>query len=187
MHAPILLTSVAVLAATLTAGASDTPSVSVRENSSGAYVVTARFHTSEAPDVARAVLTDYANIPRFMPDVRESEVVERQDGVVRVRQEAVSEYMFFSKRVHLALDVEEGTHTIRFRDRSNRSFDVYEGAWTLVPREDGTELSYELRAKPAFSVPAFVIRKLLNRDARTMLERLRAEIEARGEGSLAAR
>jgi hypothetical protein len=36
-------------------------------------------------------------------------------------------------------------------------------------------------------VPAFVIRKLLNRDARTMLERLRAEIAARGEGALAAR
>jgi hypothetical protein len=58
---------------------------------------------------------------------------------------------------------------------------------TLVPGEDGTELCYQLTAKPAFSVPAFVIRKLLNRDARTMLERLRAEIAARGEGALAAR
>jgi hypothetical protein len=182
-----LLTAVAVFCATLVVGASDGTVISVQKNSAGAYVVTARFRIDETSAAARAVLTDYANIPRFMPDVRASEVVERQDGLVRVNQEAVSEYLFFSKRVHLALDVEEGPQTIRFRDRCNRSFHVYEGAWTLTPREDGTELTYELVARPAFSVPAFIIRKLLNRDARVMLERLQAEIAARGTGGVALR
>jgi ribosome-associated toxin RatA of RatAB toxin-antitoxin module len=187
MRADILLTSVALLAATLAGRAAETPVISVQQHASGAYVVTARVRTGETADVARAVLTDYANIPRFMPGVRASEVVERQDGLVRVRQEAVSEYMFFSKRIHLALDIEETSHVIRFRDRSNISFHVYEGAWTLTPQEDGTELAYELVAKPAFSVPGFVIRKLLNRDARAMLERLQAEIAARGQNVLTAR
>jgi ribosome-associated toxin RatA of RatAB toxin-antitoxin module len=179
MNAHLLLTGVAVVWATL-AAAADAPVICVQENRTGAYVVTARFHSGETPDVVRAVLTDYANIPRFMPDVRASEVVERQDGVVRVDQEAVSEYMFFSKRVHLKLEIEEGAQTIRFRDTCNKSFDMYEGAWTLTPREDGTEIAYELTAKPAFSVPGFVLRKLLNRDARAMIERLQAEIATRG-------
>jgi ribosome-associated toxin RatA of RatAB toxin-antitoxin module len=187
VRAHLLLTAAAVLGAALTAAAADGTLVSVQENAAGAYVVTARFRTGEAPEIARAVLTDYVNIPRFMPDIRASEVVERQDGLVRVNQEAVSEYMFFSKRVHLSLDVEEGLQTIRFRDRCNRSFHVYEGAWTLTPRENGTELTYELVAKPAFSVPGFIIRKLLNRDARVMLERLQAEMAARGAGTTTAR
>ena len=187
MRAHLLLTSVAVLAATLVIRAADAPVVRVQEDSSGAFVVTARFQVAEAPDTARAVLTDYANIPRFMPDVRASEVIDRQDGLVRVSQEAVSEYLFFSKRVHLTLDVEEGAQTIRFRDRCNKSFHVYEGAWTLTPHEAGTELAYELTAKPAFSVPGFVIRKLLNRDARVMIERLQTEIAVRGGRLLADR
>jgi ribosome-associated toxin RatA of RatAB toxin-antitoxin module len=187
MKAHVLLTGVAVIAATLVTAAADAPLVSVRENATGAYVITARFRIDETADIARAVLTDYANIPRFMPDVLASEVVERENGIVRVTQEAVSEYMFFSKRVHLALDIEEGTRTIRFRDRCNKSFHVYEGAWTLTPQADGTELAYELTAKPAFSVPGFVIRKLFNRDARAMVERLRSEIAARGESAAMAR
>jgi hypothetical protein len=87
--------------------------------------------------------------------------------------------MLFSTRVHLLLDVEEADGVIRFRDRCGRSFVQYEGTWTLVPAGDGTALSYELAAAPAFSVPGFVLRNLLNRDARTMIDRLRNEIRAR--------
>ena len=187
MRAQVLLASVAIIMTTLAAATADTADVTVEEHASGAYVVIARFRTGEAADVAHAVLTDYANIPRFMPDVRASEVVERQEGIVRLRQEAISEYMFFSKRIHLALDIEETPQVIRFRDRSNKSFHVYEGAWTLTPQDNGTELTYELVAKPAFAVPGFVIRKLLNRDAREMLKRLQAEIAARGQRNCAAR
>ena len=187
MNAHLFLTCVVVIATTLVTGAAEAPVIAVHQNAAGAYVVTARFHVAEAADVAREVLIDYANIPRFMPHVVASEVVERGEGIVRVTQQAVSEYMFFSKRVHLVLDVEEGPRTIRFRDRCNRSFEVYDGAWTLAPQEAGTELVYQLTARPAFNVPGFVMRKLLNRDARAMIEQLRAEIAARGESAAIAR
>lgn len=180
MNPHLFLTCVVVIATTLVAGAAEAPAIAVHQNAAGAYVVTARFHIGQPVDVARDVLTDYDNIPRFMFDVVASKVVERGDGVVWVNQEAVSEYMFFAKRVHLVLEIEEGAHTIRFRDRCNKSFHVYEGMWTLTPREGGTELTYELIAKPAFSVPNFVIRKLLKRDAQALIEQLRAEITARG-------
>ena len=44
------------------------PSVTVREER-GVYLVSARFHVSEPPAIALAVLTDDENIPRFLPDV----------------------------------------------------------------------------------------------------------------------
>ncbi len=180
MMARFLVTSVAILGATLVAGAAtqEDPLVSVRENS-GTYVVAARFSVSAPASVVREVLTDYANIPRFMPGVRTSEVLEREDGYARVEQEAISKFMMFSKRVHLVLDVDEGAHVIRFRDRCKRSFVQYEGAWTITALPGGTDITYELNAQPAFGVPEVVLRKLLNRDARVMVERLRDEIAAR--------
>ena len=179
MTARVFVTGAALLMTALAnAAAPGAPVISVHE-ADGEYHVAARFTVQESAGVARDVLTDYANIPRFMPDVQTSIVVERQDQRVRVEQEAVSKYMLFSKRVHLMLDIEEGADVIRFRDRSNRSFARYEGSWTIAPRTGHTELAYALAARPAFSVPGFVLRKLLNRDAGLMIDRLRAEIGAR--------
>jgi ribosome-associated toxin RatA of RatAB toxin-antitoxin module len=144
-----------------------------------AHVVTARFSVSASPAAVRNVLTDYANIPRFMPDVRTSRVLERRDGHARVEQELVSTYLFFSKRIHLVLDIEEGTDSIHFRDCSNTSFVQYEGAWHVNANGEQTEIGYELTAQPDFRVPGFVLRGLLNRDASVMIDRLRAEIHAR--------
>jgi hypothetical protein len=179
MRARVLVTAITILSAALAAAAADEAVVSVRQTGDGAYTVAARFSVAEPADVVRAVLTDYANIPRFMPDVRASDVVEREDGYARVEQEAVSKFLLFSKRVHLVLDVEESANVIRFRDRCKKSFRAYEGAWTIVERDGQTEIAYELSAVPAFAVPEFVLRKLLNRDARVMIERLRTEIASR--------
>jgi hypothetical protein len=103
------ITAVALVAASLTPAAAAMPPqvTSVRERD-GVYTVTARFEVPESAAVVHDVLTDYANIPRFMPDVRTSRIVERAAGYARVEQEAVSKFMLFSKRVHLVLDVEEG-------------------------------------------------------------------------------
>ena len=176
----LLWTGIAMLAATLGAAAAtgSEPLVSIRERD-GAYVIAASFTVPEAAAVVRDVLTDYPNIPRFMPGVQASRVLARADGRVRVEQEAVSRYMMFSKRVHLVLDVEEEVDAIHFRDRCNKSFVLYEGVWTIASTGTSTELTYELTAKPAFEVPGFVLRKLLDREARAMIDGLRGEIGAR--------
>lgn len=177
-----LMTSVALVAASLTAGTASIaqPVTSVRERD-GVYTVAARFDVPESAAVVHDVLTDYPHIPRFMPDVRTSRVVERAPGYARVEQEAVSRFMMFSRRVHLVLDVEESPGVIRFRDRCKRSFVQYEGAWTIENSGGHTEVRYELTARPAFRVPDFVLRKLLERDAAAMIERLRGEIGVRAE------
>ena len=188
MNTRLLVTSAAIFAATLVAGAAtqDDPVVSVRETG-GTYSVEARFSVPEPASIVRNVLTDYANIPRFMPHVRTSEVLEREDGYALVEQEAISQFMLFSKRVHLVLDVDESAGVIRFRDRCKKSFVRYEGVWTIREQSGTTDITYELDAQPAFSVPEFVLRKLLNRDARVMIGRLRTEIRSRAtSGSSAA-
>lgn len=152
--------------------------VSVRE-SDGLYRVSAEFQVPQPAGLAIEVLTDYEQIPRFMPDVRRSVVRARFPGGVVVEQEAVARVLLFSKRVHLLLRVQVDTDSVTFHDASGRSFSSYRGQWRLTPATDHTVISYELNARPSFDVPEFLVSRLLKRDASRMIDRLRAEITAR--------
>lgn len=152
--------------------------LTVREEK-GVYRVVAHFLVDQPPSVALTVLTDYEQIPRFMPDVRTSIVRERGTGWAVVEQEAVSAFMMFSKRVHLVLDIEEQTDALIFRDRCARSFVRYEGAWRLSHHDGQTAITYELTAEPSFEVPEWMLKRLMRRDAGQMIERLQREIAAR--------
>jgi ribosome-associated toxin RatA of RatAB toxin-antitoxin module len=150
--------------------------VTVREQD-GIYHVAAMFNVEETPQRAFTVLTGYEQIPRYMPDVRRSRVIERGEGRAVVEQEAEARVLMFSKRIHLVLDVSEGPETIRFRDRCGKSFAHYEGAWTLTAAgANRVTVRYELAAKPAFDVPEFLLKRLLRRDAQEMIRRLREEM-----------
>ena len=177
----VLVTSALVLALTgAMEGTGPAPSVTVREER-GVYTVSARFHVAAPPAVVLAVLTDYENIPRFLPDVTSSVVRERSESRAVVEQEAVSRMMMFSKKVHLVLEIVEEGSAIRFRDRCGRSFETYEGAWRVTARDGGSDISYELTAAPGFEVPEFILKRLLKRDSTRTIERLAAEISARGK------
>ncbi|MBY0493409.1 MAG: SRPBCC family protein [Cyanobacteria bacterium] len=149
----------------------------------GVYRVTASFTVGAAVKTVATVLTDYERIPRFMPDVKTSQVLSRTQAGVVIEQEATAKFMMFSKKVHLLLDVSENGGTIRFRDRCGKSFAIYEGAWRLTGTRGSTTVTYELSAQPKFEVPAFVLRRLLRRDAVLMIDRLIAEIADRADGS----
>ena len=162
------------------AGAADPtgPQVSVREDR-GTYAVTARFEIPQTAAAALAVLSDYEQIPKFMPEVLSSVVVGQSGDRTLVQQEAVSRFMMFSKKVHLLLEVTREPGAIRFVDRCGKSFVSYQGAWRAATEEGRTIVSYELSAKPGFDVPEFILKRLLKRDSAQMIERLRREIGAR--------
>lgn len=156
----------------------EVPDISVHEED-GVYRVEARFAVPQPGSLAFAVLTDYEQIPRFMPDVRTSTVLERGNDRVVVEQEAIARFTMFSRRVHLVLEVQEEATALRFRDRCGKSFTRYEGSWQITEQDGGAAIVYQLNAKPSFYVPKVLLTRLLKRDARLMIERLQAEIAAR--------
>jgi ribosome-associated toxin RatA of RatAB toxin-antitoxin module len=182
MLSPIVLVFVVGLGASAPAGAQADPAVAVNE-AAGVYNVSATFTVPHDAAYVVAALTDYAGIPRFMPEVRTSQVVERNDDRVVVEQEAVARFLMFSKKVHLVLEVQQQENTIRFRDRCGKSFSRYEGTWTVVERDGRSRVTYQLQAKPSFDVPEFLLKRLLKRDADQMIERLKVEIAARARSS----
>ncbi|HXH07611.1 MAG TPA: SRPBCC family protein [Vicinamibacterales bacterium] len=157
----------------------DDPIVRVSDLEPGAYRVVAEFAVAHPAAAVWTVLTDYERIPRFMPEVRTSRVVLRTGTAVIVDQEAVARFFLFSKTLSLRLEIREEADAIIFRDLAGRSFARYEGRWQLSDAGDRTDVRYELVAEPAFDVPAFVLRRALRRDAREMVERLRAEVGRR--------
>jgi ribosome-associated toxin RatA of RatAB toxin-antitoxin module len=152
--------------------------VTVREER-GVYFVEARFQVPQKSEVVQAVLTDYDHIPRFMPGVKRSAVLERTPGRALVEQEAVSRLMMFSKRVHIVLEIAEGPEVLTFRDRCTQSFSRYEGSWAWSDRDSATLITYQLVAKPSFDVPEFLLKRLLKRDAAETIEALRKEMAKR--------
>jgi len=152
--------------------------VAVHE-SGGTYHVAATFSVSQPAAKAMAVLAGYDEIPRFMPDVRSSTVLERGDNYTVVEQDAVAKFLMFSRRIHLVLEVHETPGTLRFRDRCGDSFSTYEGRWTVTEVDGRAHIAYELAARPVFEVPEFVLRRLLKRDSTRMIALLEAEIAVR--------
>ena len=122
------------------------PGLTVREEK-GVYTVVAHFLVDQPLSVALSVLTDYEQIPRFMPDVRTSIIRERGTGWAVVEQEAVSAFMMFSKRVHLVLEVVEQPDALVFHDRCARSFVQYEGAWHLSRHDGQTAITYRAHCR----------------------------------------
>jgi hypothetical protein len=180
----LLATAAMCLAVALpvTAAPQRDPAVDMSED--GVFTVSATFTIPQTAFFASLTLTDYSRIPRFMPEVRVSNVLERTDGRAIVEQEAVARFMMFSKRIHLVLEIEEELGVIRFRDRCGKSFARYEGRWLLEEKHGYTQLTYELTAQPSFEVPQFLLKRLLKRDATRMIENLKAEISARARQSL---
>jgi hypothetical protein len=176
----LIVATIGALAPVVARGPYAAPDITVTEQE-GVYRVRARFEVPQSPGIAIALLKDYERIPKLVPDMRFSIVRERHAERVVVEQEAVAKMMMFSKRVHLLLDIEEESDALRFTDRCGRSFAHYSGQWRVTPIDRGTAVLYELTAKPAFSVPGFVLSRLLKRDALQLIERLRTEL-AEGPG-----
>ena len=139
------------------------------------------FQRAAAGAVARAVLTDYEHIPRFMPDVRAAGARAHGHRRLVVEQEAIGAVLILLEaRSTWSSLSRQAAGTIRFRDRCGQSFDVYDGGWTLTsPQTGGTTIEYVLTAKPAFDVPEFLLKRLLKRDSTEMIRRLQTEIASR--------
>lgn len=160
------------------AGRDEASPVAVTERD-GIYQVEATFSVPQAPAVATAVLMDFERIPAYVPDMKTSIIIERNEHGPVVEQEAIAKFMMFSKRVHLILQVIEEAGTIRFRDKCGSSFALYEGAWIVKAAARGTTITYRLSAKPSFDVPSFLLKRLMKRDAAELIASITNQIATR--------
>lgn len=156
-----------------------------RDRASGAYRVTGRFRAAASPKAAWAVITDYGGIASFVPSIRSSRVLSREPHGALIEQVLVGRYLFFSRSLKLTLKVAElPPDRVEFRQVGSSPFDEYAGSWTISGSTADCAVAYRLTVKPnPGSIPDFVVRSALRKDARQLLKQVRAEIERRFPGA----
>ena len=158
----------------------DDVKISLTEQTHKANTVEGDFQVKASSTCVWSVLTDYDHIARFVPSMRQSRVTKtRPDGSLLVEQEAVGGVLFFSKKVHLRLEVRRDGEALRFKDLLHKDFRRYAGSWMARAAGDQVEVTYRLEAEPDFMTPSALMRRGLKRGAKDLLDQVRAEIVRR--------
>ena len=92
------------LAATPGAGQGEEIRVHTRRAADGTVQVEAALAVAVSEDVVRAVLTDYENMPRFVPDIVAARVIGSDAGSTRVEIEGVARLLFMDFPITTTVD-----------------------------------------------------------------------------------
>lgn len=150
----------------------------------GTYKIEGRFWTPGDAALVWAVLTDYDNLPVFIPSLQKSQVVEKFPDHLVLQQEAVGRALvLFHRHLSIRLAVRERIHErIDFEDIAKKDFKRYVGSWVVSPAAGGGMwVDYELTATPNFFAASFVARNAFRKMAKELLLAVQTEIIRRGE------
>ena len=111
------------------------------------------------------VLTDYAHLADFIPNLSSSELVMRDGETVRLQQVGSQQLlgMRFSAQVLLELREFKPDGVLRFQ-MLNGDFRRIEGSWQVRTLPEGSSLLYELTVQGCLGMPIGLIEERLRDD-----------------------
>ena len=111
------------------------------------------------------VLTDYAHLADFIPNLSSSELVMRDGETVRLQQVGSQQLlgMRFSAQVLLELREFKPDGTLRFQMLKG-DFRRFEGSWQVRALSEGASLLYELTVQGCLGMPIGLIEERLRDD-----------------------
>lgn len=127
-----------------------------------------------------AVLTDYDNLSRFIPNLTSSRLLWRRGSLVGLEQVGSQRFCGLSFHAEVEIELEEDCAAGELRFRMRRGdFRRFEGSWSL--RDDGqsTSLVYELTVQGKPGMPIGLIEQRLREDLATNLRGVQQEAERR--------
>lgn len=122
------------------------------------------------------VLTDYDHLPDYLPKMQVSRVVQRIENNIIVEQVTKTQFLFFSKKIEVKLNIVEKPYEEIAFDRTGGNLELFSGQWILKPIQNGraTRLTYLLTFKPAFYTPKWIVRRTLDREVREQIQLIAA-------------
>jgi ribosome-associated toxin RatA of RatAB toxin-antitoxin module len=135
------------------------------------------------PDWIWAVLTDYGNLDRFIPNLMSSRQLWRQGNRVALEQVGSQQFcgLRFSARVELELEEDPAAGELRFRMLSG-DFRRFEGTWRVDCDEISTRLLYDLTVQGKPGMPIGLIEQRLQQDLACNLRGVQQEAVRRASG-----
>ena len=126
------------------------------------------------------IISDYDNLAGALPKVKESRVVSENGNVKIVDQTSKTGVLFVRIKFRTLSEVTETYPEKLAFELIAGDFEFFDGAWHLMPWEEGTGtlVSWSARVKPVFSAPEFIMDAVQKRDLRQLLETIRELAEA---------
>jgi len=134
-----------------------------------------------------AVLTDYDNLSRFIPNLQSSRQLWRRGNVVGLEQEGAQTFMGlrFRARVQLELTEQREQQSLCFV-MTKGDFRRFEGAWLIGHDGVATTLLYELTVQGCVGMPIALIEQRLREDLAANLRAVQREAQRRAGLMLAS-
>jgi ribosome-associated toxin RatA of RatAB toxin-antitoxin module len=128
------------------------------------------------PEQIWAVLTDYENLSRFIPNLSTSRLLWRRGSTVGLEQVGCQQFcgLRFTARVELELSEFEADGLLSFSMRQG-DFRRFEGAWRVTGEPTGSRLLYELTVQGRQGMPIGLIEQRLREDLAANLRAVQRE------------
>jgi ribosome-associated toxin RatA of RatAB toxin-antitoxin module len=135
-----------------------------------------RLRMDLAPEWLWAVLTDYANLSRFIPNLESSRLLWRRANVVGLEQEGAQSFIGLRFKAKVVLELTEELEQRRLSFVMVKGdFRRFEGAWQIGHDASGSTLLYELTVQGCVGMPIALIEQRLRDDLAANLRAVQQE------------
>ncbi len=123
------------------------------------------------PAAVWRILTDYNRMADYVPDMKSARVVSRNGDKVIIEQRGAARFLFFSRDIHLIVQVHEQAPNKIDVSLIDGDMKVYRCSWELTPiaATGGTRVLYNATIEPKFYVPGMVGASLVRKDVAKMM------------------
>lgn len=169
-----------LLAAFFSISSSATAAVSAHvDRTFDRFSIVVRADANVSPEIAWAVLTDYNNLSRFVPDMSMSRLLSAPGEPVRVEQKGKEGLLsfVFPEEVVLAIE-EQPIHRIRFRAVSG-TVKSMQGEWLIIDEGNSVSVLYSAKVVAGRLVPPLLSESLLEKRLKEKMEGVVREMKRR--------
>jgi carbon monoxide dehydrogenase subunit G len=155
-------------------------SFDIVQNDDG-YVANVVMFAPVAPAVAWNVLTDFENMQKWVPNVRESKVAARDGNTVTVEQKGVARFGLLSFPYESARRMQLDPQTSIQSTQVSGSMRRLVSLMKVSPEGTGTRLDYKLEIEPAGIAATVMSKKFLQHELTEQFTAIVGEMVKRGK------
>jgi carbon monoxide dehydrogenase subunit G len=128
------------------------------------YVVTAHMFAPVSQSIAWDVLTDFANMAAWVPNVRQSSVVKKSDNQLTIEQSGTAKFGLLSFSYTSVREIVLTPQTTIQSTQTKGDMKRQQSLMELSPEANGTRLQYRLELEPSGLASAAISQDRLKHD-----------------------
>lgn len=173
-----LLIAAILVAASAEASGIDWQRLAVVPRAEGFYGE-AVLHVPVPPALAWEVMTDFEAMPRFVPNLRSSSVLQREGRVMHVEQVGIAAFGPFSFDFTMVRRLELEAPSAILGEQVRGTLERYRSALRLDPEKGGTRMTYRAQIDPGLVLGTILSKEFIEHEIRRQFTALAAEMVRR--------